>query len=175
MKQQTRRGAISHEDPWRWLTFSSFWGSIYYLLVYAGIIVGHRSKTAQFNRRPLLVSLLLFLLFFISGSTLLSVIEQLVVRRSAKEQSRRAIASGLLEPSIPLQAIGGAAGAVGAFGLAAASNQIAERITHEPVFPAPDIDWPRALAATSIFSGLASLAVSRIAAWVAEDAQAVAK
>jgi hypothetical protein len=166
-----RHGVISHEDPWRWLTFSGFWGTIYYLLSFAGLIAGQKSAALLLNRRPALVSFATFLLLFISGGTLTSVVQQLIVGRSSKDQARGVIANGLLEPSIPLQALGGAAGASLALGLATVSNRVAERITGERVFLAGEVNVARALAVTGLLSGFASLAVSRIAAWVAEDAQ----
>jgi hypothetical protein len=170
-QQVPQRRVISPQDPWRWLTFSSFWGSIYYGLVYAGLIAGHTDPTVRVNRRALMVSLLVYLPVFVSGGTLVSLLQQLVVQRSAKEQSETAIASGVLEPSIPLQALGGAVGSVVPLCLVLASSEVACRLCGEPLMEPAAIRWPRAIAVTGALSGLASLAVSRIAAWVAEDAQ----
>ena len=172
MAQHTQqREVISGQDPWRWVTFSSFWGGVYYLIVGAGLIAGNKSRTVQINRRASLVSLLVYMATFVSGGTLFSFLEQRIVRRSAKEQSERVIASGTLEPSIPLQALGGAAGSVVPLGLVLAANEVARRATGETVFAPTAVNWPRTVVVTAALSGLASLAVSRIAAWVAKDAQ----
>lgn len=162
---------VSPEDPWRWLTFSGFWGSLYYLLVYVGLLTGQQPTTLRINRRPALLSFALYLTAFVTSGTLFSVLEQLLTGRSAKQQTRMLIAAGVLERGIPLQALGGAAGAVLPFGLVMATNAVAERLVGEPAVQPGPLRWGRAVAVTSVLSGLASLAVSRIAAWVAEDAR----
>jgi len=174
-KHAQQHSVIAQEDPWRWVTFSSFWGGVYYLLVSAGIIAGSRSPNVRINRRATLVSLLVYMATFVSGGTLFSFLEQRIVRRSAKEQSERVIASGTLEPSIPFQALGSAAGSIVPLGLVLAANEIARRATGETVFAPTAVDWRRAVVVTGTLSGLAGLAVSRIATWVAEDAQDAAR
>ena len=165
------RDVVSPEDPWRWLTFSAFWGSLYYLLVYVGLLAGHQPGTLRVNRRPALLSFGLYLVTFVAGGSLTSWLQQLIAGRSAKQQSRTLIATGTLERSIPLQALGGAAGAVLPFGLVLAANAAAERLSGEPPLQPGPFHWGRAVAVTSSLSGLAGLAVSRIAGWVAEDAR----
>lgn len=172
MKQQNRRhGVISPEDPWRWITFSSFWGSLYYLFVCIGLIVGHESSAPQINKRALRMSLTIYLVSVISGGTVFSLLEQLIVRRSAKDQTRDVIASGIFEPTIPLQALGAAVGALPALGLVLGANNIAERVTGEQVVVGGPIRWPRAIAVMSLLAGAAGFAVTRITGWIAEDAQ----
>lgn len=171
MKQTKQRAVISKQDPWRWVTFSGFWGGLYYLFVGVGLIAGTKLPAVKVNRRAGLVSFLVYIITFVSGGVVSSLIEQLIVRRSAKDQSREAIAAGVLEPSIPLQALGGAAGSVVPFALVLGSSEVARRVIGVPVFEPEAINWPRAIAVTATLSGLASLAVSRIAAWIADDAQ----
>lgn len=173
MKQQQNRrhGVISAEDPWRWVTFSGFWGSLYYLLVCAGLIAGHESTAPQVNKRALRVSFIVYLASFVSGGTLISLLQQLVIRRSAKDQTRDVIASGVFERSIPFQALGAAAGAVPAMGLVLGANSIAERVTGEQAIVGGPIRWSRAIAVASLLGGAAGLAITRIAGWIAEDAQ----
>lgn len=170
-KQRNQRPVVAKQDPWRWVTFSGFWGSVYYLFVGVGLIASSKRSVVSIDRRAGLVSFLVYITTFVSGGVVFSLIEQLIVRRSAKDQSREAIAAGVLEPSIPLQALGGAAGSIVPFALVLGSSEVARRITGAPVFDLQAVRWPQAIGVTALLSGLASLAVSRIAAWIADDAQ----
>ena len=170
MAKQIHQGEIiADQDPWRWVTFSGFWGGVYYLIIGASLVAGNKSVDVRINRRAALISFLIYITTFVSGGVLFSFIEQLIVRKSATEQSRTAIASGALEPSIPLQAIGGAASAIVPLTLVIGSNEIARRITNSTVFAPTNIAWARTITVAVTLSGLASLAVSRIAAWIADD------
>ncbi|GAB4208044.1 MAG: hypothetical protein OHK0022_37080 [Roseiflexaceae bacterium] len=162
--------AVAPDDPLRWVTFSGFWGFVFFLLSVAGLLAGQRHSVVRINQRTLWAALLIHMTAFVTGGTLFSALQQVLVRRSAEEQSEQAVASGTLQRSVPLQTLGSAVGAVVPFGLAVASAQLAERLTGAPLLPRARTDWRRALAVTSGLSGLAALAVSRIAAWVAEDA-----
>ncbi|HEU4323488.1 MAG TPA: hypothetical protein VFS21_10115 [Roseiflexaceae bacterium] len=161
---------VAPDDPLRWVTFSGFWGFVFFVLSVAGMLAGQRHTVVRINQRTLWAALLLHMAAFVGGGTLFSALQQLLVRRSAKEQAEQAVATGALQRSIPLQALGSALGAVVPFGLAVGSARLAEHLTGAPLLPRARTDWPRALAVTSGLSGLVALAVTRIAAWVAEDA-----
>lgn len=170
-KSARSKDVVAAEDPLRWLTFSAFWGFIYYLLTAVGIIAGQKRADVRINRRAAGVALLVHEAMFIVGGSVFSYVQQRIAGRSAQEQSEEIAGSNVIERSIPLQALGGVAGAVIPFGVALGAMAAAEYLTEEPVFKAATTNWPVALATTSGLSGLAALAVSRIAGWVARDAK----
>lgn len=163
---------VDRQDPLRWVTFSGFWGLILFLLSVVGLVAGQERSQVRISRRTAGVTLLIHMLAFVSGGTLFSLVQQVLVGRGARQQSRQAIRSGLLERSIPLQALGSAAGAVVPFGMVVAEARLAARLTGEPLLAPGRTNWPRALTVTSALSGLVALAVTRIAGWVAQDARA---
>jgi uncharacterized protein (UPF0548 family) len=167
-----KQAPITGEDVSRWFTFSSFWGSIYYLLSCVSLVAGARRQPVRLHTPTLGLGYLLHVLGFILGGSLLSAAGSVVRGKSSSRQAEEAIGSGSLERTWPLQALGGAAGAVIPFAMALMSQQIAGQVTGEDaVATEADINWPVAGGTMVAVSGLTALAVSRVAAWVAEDAK----
>lgn len=170
--QVLKDAPVRGEDVARWLTFSSFWGAIFYLLACASLLATSKRQPVKVNPPTVGVGMLLHVLTFVVGGTLSSAIGSLVRGKSSTEQAEEAIKSGKLERTVPLQALGGAIGSVVPFGLAIGSLKLAEQITGRPAVKDTDaVQLPQALAAMTVASGFTALAVSRIAAWVARDAR----
>lgn len=167
---------IEGEDVSRWLTFSGFWGSIYYLLSCVSLVAGARRQPLKLHTPTLGLGYLFHVLSFVVGGSLLSAVGSLVRGKSSSQQAEEAIGGGTLERTWLLQALGGAAGAAVPFAMALLSQQLASRVTGEDAVSADaDISWPVAGGTMVTISGLTALAVSRIAAWVAEDAKTGAR
>lgn len=163
---------IGGEDVARWVTFSGFWGAVFYLLACASMIASSRRQPVRLSGKTVGIGLLLHVATFVAGGSLSSAAGSLIRGKSSREQAQEAIATGRLERTVPLQALGGAAGSVVPFGLAVASLRAAERITGRPALGDLDeVRWPQAVGTMVAASGLTALAVSRIAAWVARDAK----
>lgn len=170
--EKTSSSPIQTEDVARWLTFTGFWGAIFYLLACVSLIVTHRRQPLKINARTTLVGLGVHLATFVTLGSLGSAIYSLVRGKRTTEQAEERIASGALERATLAQGIGGAVGAAVPFGLAVASLRVAERVTGESAFSsARDLRLPQALGVMTLLSGLTSLTVSRIAGWVARDAK----
>jgi uncharacterized protein (UPF0548 family) len=167
-----RKAPVEAEDVSRWLTFTSFWGSIFYLLSCVGIVAGSRRRPARLDGPTVGIGYLIHLATFVVGGSLVSFLGNLLRGKTSTQQAEEAIGGGALERAWPLQAVGGAAGAVVPFALAVASQAVAAQITGERT-PADEneVSWPVAAGATVAATGLLALAVSRIVAWVAEDAK----
>ncbi|HMQ34853.1 MAG TPA: hypothetical protein PKD53_29300 [Chloroflexaceae bacterium] len=163
---------IEGEDVARWLTFTGFWGAIFYLLACASLVAASRRQPVRLSAPTLGLGLLLHVATFMVGGSLSSAVGSLVRGKSSTEQAQEAIKSGQLERSIPLQALGGAVGSVVPFGLAVASLRVAGRLTGQPALKdLQAVQWPQAVGTMVAASGATALAVSRIAAWVARDAK----
>jgi hypothetical protein len=168
----TKDVPVEGEDVTRLLTFTSFWGSIFYLLSCVSIVAGTRRPSVRLHTPTLGVAYLLHVLSFVVGGSLVTFIGALVQGKSSTAQSKEAIGGGALERGWAVQALGGAAGAVVPFALAVASQAVAEQITGEPALAESDsVSWPIAGGAMVALSGATALAVARITAWVAEDAK----
>lgn len=167
-----KEAPIKGEDVARWLTFTSFWGALFYLLSCVSLVAASRRETVRLNGRTLGVGLLLHVATFVAGGSLSSAVGSLARGKSSTEQAEESIKSGQLERTVPLQALGGALGSVVPFGLAVGSLQLAEHITGQPALSDEQaVSWPQAVGVMVTSSGLTALAVSRIAAWVARDAK----
>ncbi len=163
---------IKQSDVARWITFSGFWGFVFYLLAFAGLLTGHRRQALRINTKTAMVGLGLHVVSFVLLGSLFSAIGSLVRGKSSTQQAREQIGSGRLERTILVQAAGGAAGSVVPFALAVSSLQVAQRITGKPALEdGKNINWAQAAGTTALLSGITALAVSRIAAWVARDAR----
>jgi hypothetical protein len=165
---------VQQQDVVRWLTFSGFWGFVFYLLAYAGIAGSQRRQPVAIHRQSALVSLGIHLGVFVGGGSLFSALSSLVRRQSTTALSHERIEQGTYESSVPLQALSGGIGSLLPFAVTVGSMRAAEQITGKPVFADADgIDWTRAAGTTALLSGLTALAVSRIAGWIVSDARAV--
>lgn len=163
---------ISGEDVARWVTFSGFWGAIFYLLACVSLVASSKRQPVRVSAPTLGLGLLLHVAAFVAGGTATSAIGALARGKSSTEQAQESIKSGQLEQTVPLQALGGALGSVVPFGLAVGSLRLAGQITGEPALKdLQSVQWPQAIGAMTISSGVTALAVSRIAAWVARDAK----
>lgn len=163
---------IEGADITRLLTFTSFWGSIFYLLSCVSIVAGTRRERVRLHTPTLGVAYAMHVLAFIVGGSLTTFVGSLLRGKTSTAQSQEAISGGALERGWAIQALGGAAGSVVPFALAVASQAVAERITGEPAVADGDtVSWPLAGATMVAASGVTALAVARITAWVAEDAK----
>ena len=163
---------IEGEDVTRWLTFTSFWGSISYLLACVSLIVSSKRQPVKINGPTTGLGLLFHVLSFVVGGSLAVAIGSIVRGKRSTEVSQEEISSGKLERSVLQQALGGAAGSVVPFGLAVGSMMLAERFTGSPSLANPEnIRWPVAGSTMVASSGAVALAVSQITAWVAKDAK----
>ncbi|NJM05780.1 hypothetical protein HC891_05655 [Candidatus Gracilibacteria bacterium] len=162
---------VEDEDVMRWITFTGFWGGIYYLLACTSLAVGQREQPVKINIPAASTALGLHLSTFIAGGSLVSASSSLISRKSTTEQAREQIASGQIEQTIVQQALGGAIGSVVPFAIALASMQAAEQITGKKAFDTEQMNWPVAIGTMVALSGVTAFCVSRIAAWVAKDAR----
>lgn len=163
---------IGGEDVSRWLTFTSFWGSISYLLACVSLIAGARRESVRLHTPTLALGYAMHVLAFTVGGSLLSAAGSVARGKSSTAQAEESIGGGTLERTWPLQAAGGAAGSVLPFAMAVASQGLASRITgRDALGEGAAVSWPVAGGAMVASSGLVALAVSRITAWVAEDAK----
>lgn len=170
--EQQRRPLVGRQDVARWITFSSFWGFIFYLLSFAGLLAGHRRGAPRVNANTAFVGMGVHVAVFNVFGFFLGAMTTLTRGKSTTEQARERIGGGSLDRNILAPALVGAVGAVVPLTMASGSLKLAERITGEAAFSDGEaVDWPQAIGVTASLSGLTALAVSRIVAWVARDAR----
>ncbi|NTU79072.1 MAG: hypothetical protein HGA45_06675 [Chloroflexales bacterium] len=163
---------IRGEDIPRWLTFASFWGAISYLLSCVSLLVGNRRDQVRLNLETIGLGFLLHTAGFITGGSLAVAAGSIASGKSTTAISQEEISGGQLERSVVRQGLGGALGSVVPFMLALGSIEIARKITGKPAFgEARATNWPLAVGTMVGASGIVSLAVSQITAWVAKDAK----
>ena len=163
---------IKGEDVTRWLTFTSFWGAISYLLATVSLIVGSKRQPVKLNAPTAALGLLFHVATFMVGGSLAVAIGSIVRGKRSTELSEESISSGELERTVLPQALGGAVGSLAPFALAVGSMLLAERITGKPALADKDnVRWPLAGGTMIAASGATALAVSQITAWVAKDAK----
>jgi uncharacterized protein (UPF0548 family) len=161
---------IRNTDVRRWLVFTSFWGSISYLLSSTSLVIAAKRRPVKIDTPTLGLGYVLHVLTFVTGGSLASATSAIVRGKPTTDQSEEAISSGELQQKWPLQAAGGAVGSLVPFALAVASQRVAAKRTGRQAI-SKDVNWPLAGGAMVALSGLTALAVARIVAWVAEDAQ----
>lgn len=161
---------IQGEDIARWLTFSSFWGSIFYILAIIGLVAGQRRQPVRLHAGTALLGMAVHVGTFVTVGSGGGLAASLARGQSTSQQARERIDPERLERGIVRAGASGALGSVIPFVLALGSLQVAERLTGQALFEDADTSWPRAVGTTAVFTGLTALAVSRIAAWVARDA-----
>jgi uncharacterized protein (UPF0548 family) len=172
MPDTLKDAPIKGEDVTRWLTFTSFWGAISYLLACTSLILGSKRQPVKLNAPTTGIGMLLHVLSFMVGGSLSVAVGSILRGKRSTEVSQEEISSGKLERSVLQQALGGAVGSVVPFGMAVGSMMLAERITGSPsLADAENIRWPVAGGAMVASSGAVALAVSQITAWVAKDAK----
>ena len=162
---------VEAQDIPRWVTFGGFWGFVFYLLSLVGILTSHRNQPARVNMRTVLVGLGLQILSFIGFTTVFSIGQAAVVKKSSTRLARERISGGSFVGSFFKLGLSASLVSLLPFGFAVGNMKTAERITGEPAFEnAEEINWPKAVGVATFFSGLTGLAVARITSWVAQDA-----
>lgn len=162
---------VEGEDVVRWLTFTSFWGSISYLLATTSMAAAHTRQPLRADMRTIGLGMGLHVATSVALGSASAAGFAIAKGERTTEVAERRIAGGELERSVAQQGLGAAVGSLLPFAMAAASMRIAEQITGEPAFDGDDISWPIAMATMVAASGLTSLAVARITGWVARDAK----
>ncbi len=163
--------AFEREDIARWLTFSGFWGSLFYILSMIGLVAGQRQQPVRLNAGTALVGMAVHVGTFVTVGSGGGLLAALARGQSTSQQARERVNPEQLERGIVRAGAGGTVGSVIPFLLALGSVQVAERVTGKALFEGGDTSWPRAVGTTAVCTGLTALAVSRIAAWVARDAR----
>jgi hypothetical protein len=163
---------VEGEDVVRWLTFTSFWGSISYLLACTSIAAAHTRQPLRADMRTLGLGMALHVGASVALGSASAAGFALSKGERTTEVAERRIAGGELERSVAQQGLGAAVGSLLPLGMAVASMRAAEMISGEPAFDdSNSVSWPVAVAAMVAASGLTSLAVARITGWVARDAK----
>jgi hypothetical protein len=165
---------IRGRDVTRWLTFSTFWGSVSYLLACASLAGASRRQPVRVNAGTTLLGLGIHVASFVALGSATAATAAFVRQKPTTQISTEEISGGSLEQpkNIISQGLGAAAASVVPLALAVASQQAAERIAGSPAIgKIDDMRWLRAVAVMSALSGLTSLAVARITGWVARDAR----
>jgi len=167
-----KQQAIQPEDFARWLTFGGFWGFVFYLLSFAGLLLGHRHQPVRVNTRTSLVGMIIHTGFFVGMVSLFSALQSLLTGKSSSQTGRERVSGGTLERSILKLAVGGGLGSIIPFALSVGSLKAAETITGEAAFQnSDDINWIQAAGTTALLSSITALSVARITAWVAQDSR----
>ncbi|MBP1465973.1 hypothetical protein EYB53_009685 [Candidatus Chloroploca sp. M-50] len=176
MSHQQERGLfLQGEDLGRALVFSSFWGSIFYLLAFVSQLLAFRRPPAEVQSKPTLTGAGIFVGGFVGLGTLGIAIVSLLKGKSPAEQAREQLGTAGEGGSNSVfgTALGAGLGSVVPFSVAVGSMRLAERITGVPaVGPQEHVDLPRAAAVNALLTALIAAAVTRITGWVARDARA---
>jgi hypothetical protein len=163
---------IQPRDIVRWLTFTSFWGFISYLLACTSLLAAQRRQPTPLDAQSAAVGMGVHIGSFVVFGSLMSAATAVLSGKSTTEISEERISGGDLEKPGVLRGIAsGAAGSTIMLGLAVVSMATAEQITGKPVFAQKNIDWRRAMGTMAIVSGITAFAVNRITGWVARDAK----
>lgn len=172
-QSHTQESAFGAEEFQRSLVFSGFWGFVFYLFSFVSLLLAQRRRPVQVNPQPVLAGLAMFVGGFVSLGTAIIAAASLSRQRSVTQQARDNIPN-LVRNNRPLrQALSGAGGAALPFALSVGALRLAERAANTPAFGGnEDTAWPRAVGTMALLTGLISMAISRIAGWVARDAQA---
>jgi hypothetical protein len=172
IKHDTSNNVIQPHDLVRWLTFSSFWGFISYLLACASLLSAQRRQPTPLNAQSAAVGMGLHIGSFVLFGSIASAAAALISGKSTTEISEERISSGDLErPGVVRGIASGIAGSTVMLGLAVVSMATAEQVTGKPVFAQKNIDWKRAMGTMAVVSGITAFAVNRITGWVARDAK----
>jgi hypothetical protein len=161
---------VKGEDLSRVLTFTGFWGTIFYLYATLSQLVAARRSSVRVHMPTVGLGLLFHLLAFVGGGTTMSLLGAAVTGKRPTEQAEKDIAGGTLERTWFAQGLAGGLGSLVPFALALISQKLAGQVTGGAAVE-DDVSWPVAGGTMVTASGLTALAVSRITAWVAEDAK----
>jgi len=163
---------VEGEDVARWLTFTSFWGGVSYLLACTSMAAAHEHQPVRLDMRTAGVGMAIHVAASVALGSASAATFAMVRGERTTEVAERRIAGGELERSVPQQGLGAAAGSVLPFAMAVGSLRLAEEIVGRPAFRDDDsINWPVAAATMAGATGIVSLAVAQITGWVAKDAK----
>lgn len=172
MEQQTSTPLVGAGDVARWFTFGGFWGFVFYLLSFAGMLTGHRRQPVHVNVRTVSIGMGIHVGIFVGLTSLFSLLQSLVTGKSSRQIAQERIGGGTLEQSVLKLALSGGTGSVIPFLIARQSLHVAKGITGYPAFESnEDLNWARSVGVTAVLSGITAMAVARITSWVAQDAR----
>lgn len=169
---QEKQPVIETEDVARWFVFGGFWGFVFYLLSFIGLLVGHRRQPVQVNMRPVMLGLGIQVVGFIGFTSVFSAAQAVITGKSSSRMARERISGGTLEQSVVKLGLGASLVSLLPFAMSVGSIRTAEKVTHESTFANQDeIRWPVAVATSATLSSITGLAVARITSWVARDSR----
>lgn len=180
MSQTTpaRDQLIDSEDVQRWITFTGFWGALFYLLACVAQAVGSRRQPVQIHMPTAAAGLGLHLTAFVGGGSTLIALGSAAQGKRTTTLARERIGRRTLGRPVQVigQGVGAAVGSLLPLGMVIVSQRIAERITGTPVFgDNAAIDGPRTAFAMGGLSAMAAMAITLIVGWVARDARKAAE
>ncbi|NJP06480.1 MAG: hypothetical protein HC837_13070 [Chloroflexaceae bacterium] len=169
--KHTADGAlVTGEDVARWLTFSGFWGFVFYVLSTVGMLIGQRKQPVRIHGKTVLVGMIVHVVSFTALGSLLSAVVSFRSGKSTTRMARERIPT--VEQRIGPQTLGGMVAGAVPFLMSAGSLQVARKMTGKMAFPdAQTIDWVRGGSIMALLTAVTALAVSNIAAWVARDSR----
>jgi hypothetical protein len=176
MPQSTAKtaGLVRSEDVQRWITFTGFWGFIFYLLACVAQALASRRQPVPIHTPTAVTGLAIHLVAFVGGGSALIAAGSAVQGKRTTTLARERIGRSTLGRPLQVlgQGLGAAVGSLLPLGMAIASQRAAAQITGTPVFPdAAAIDKPRTLLAMGGLSSLVAMAITLIVGWVARDAR----
>ncbi len=171
---QPQRGLLlKGENLSRALVFSSFWGSIFYLLAFTSQLLSFRRGRARVQRRSVLTGAAIFIGGFVATGTLLIAVVSALTGKTPQQQARTQLGSAGERDGLLGTALGAALGSPLTLLLVTASLRLAARITGQPALSPPEgVSLPRAALLNALLTALIAAAVTRITGWVARDARA---
>jgi hypothetical protein len=180
MQQSTHKGAglVGSEDVQRWITFTGFWGFIFYLLACVAQALGSRRQPVQIHMPTAVTGLGIHLAAFVGGGSALIALGSAFAGKQSTTLARERIGRNTLGRPLQVlgQGLGAAVGSLLPLGLAITSQRAAARITGTAVFhDAEAIDTPRTVLAMGGLSSLVAMAITLIVGWVARDARRAAE
>ncbi|PDW02091.1 hypothetical protein [Candidatus Viridilinea mediisalina] len=166
--------AIADESLSRALVFSSFWGSIFYLLSFVSQLLTFRLQPAEVYAKTVVTGGAIFVSSFVGLGSLGVAASSLRRGKTPAAQAREQFAN--IGDNQGARVLGAAmragAGSLIPLALTAASLRLAEEMTGEPALaPQSGLSLPRSAVANALLTGLIAAAVTQITGWVARDAQ----
>jgi hypothetical protein len=180
MPQSTEEtaGLVRSEDMQRWITFTGFWGFIFYLLACVAQALASRRQPVQIHAPTAATGLAIHLTAFVGGGSALIAVGSAVPGKRSTTLARERIGRNTLGRPLQVlgQGLGAAVGSLLPLGMVLASQRAAAKITGTPVFPdTAAIDRPRTILAMGGLSSLVAMAITLIVGWVARDARRAAE
>jgi hypothetical protein len=162
---------IQPEDVVRWVTFTGFWGFVFYLLACVAQIAGRR-QPVTFHLPTATVGLGIHLGAFVGGGSAVIALGTALQGKRTTELARERIGrDSLSSPTQVLaQGVGAAVSSTVPLALVLISQRAAARITGTPTFPtAASLNLPRTIAVMGGLSSIMAMAITLIVGWVARD------